>query len=351
MSERANTKPADVIGQLTSIVAQRRPSKSIPIPPRPTPTPSTAVPLDDPDIDLVEVVPAPRREGMPPRPRPKAEGPSDAPSDKTPEAAALRSAPAPTVNGRTTTTPSEGAASPAGIPRLVLLSRDQIITLPDQPRTSENTKVRLGDLATSIAQIGLRVPLQGKWDAVTGKYQLFDGHRRLLALDQLIPRRPDLGKNIPMLVLGDEELEAWRALDEHERMFLLSFVVNTVREDINKADRGRAYETLIAKFGVGGTAQLLGITTRSVQRHMSAAKNADQHIKSGETLGQPAWLPKYWVRMARSQVKLAADRFEPSQREAASKWLRSVARAVERGEAKLPPFPTGVGGAVPSDAE
>lgn len=350
MSENTSTKPADAISQLTSIIAQRRPVKSIPIPPRPVPTPSTAVPLDNPDIDLVEVVPAPRREGKPPRPRARAEESGDVPSDKTPAAATPQSAAAPTVKGSTTSTPTESAAPP-GTPRLVLLSRDQIISLPDQPRTSGNVKVRLGDLVASIAQIGLRVPLQGKWDAVTEKYQLFDGHRRLLALDQLIPTRPDLGEKIPMLVLADDELEAWRTLDDHERMFILSLVVNTVREDLNKADRGRAYETLIAKFGVAGTAQLLGITRKTVYRHTKAAKDAAQHTQRGETLGQPAWLPKYWVRIARSQVKLAADRFEPSQREVASKWLRSVARAVERGEAKLPPFPAGVGAAIPSDAE
>ncbi|EQD49407.1 hypothetical protein B1A_13690, partial [mine drainage metagenome] len=221
------------------------------------------------------------------------------------------------------------------------LTRDQIIALSGQPRTSGNVKVHIGDLVDSIAKIGLRVPLQGKWDEAAGKYQLFDGHRRLLALDQLIPTRPDLGENIPMVVLADEEVEAWQNLEEHERLFLLSMVVNTVREDLNKADRGRAYESLVAKFGVEGTARLLGISTVSVWKGRKAAKDADQHTQRGETFDQPKWVPKYSVRMVKSVLKLSFDRWEAPQREVMSKWLRSVARAVERGEPKLPAFPIG----------
>jgi len=337
MTDSPKATPSDIIGQLTSMVGQRKSNSTTPIPTRPVPSPSRPAPLDESELRLVELPAERRRE--PNRPRP-----GTAPRERAASPSGLHSAPASDraeTIGAEPAPPAvgEGTAS-AARQRLMLLTRDQIISLPDQPRTSQNVKVRLGELADSIAKIGLRVPLQGRWDATVEKYQVFDGHRRLMALDQLIPSRPDLGENIPMLVLADSEVAAWQTLDDHERMFLLSLVVNTVREDLSKADRGRAYKSFIDKFGVEGTARLLGISRVSVWRNLKAARDSDQHTQRGETFGQPAWLPKYWVRTARSVLKLSAERWEPQQREATSRWLRAVARAMERGDAKLPPFPT-----------
>lgn len=338
MSETTPAKPSDVIGQLTAVIAQRKPIKSIPIPPRPVPTPSNAEPLENPEIDLVEVRRAPRREGVPPHSFTKTAKVAPTSSANAVEAASpmpdTATAPKP---GPVTVPGAEG--TDVGRQRLVHLTRDQIIVLPDQPRTSGNVKVHLGDLAESIAKIGLRVPLQGRWDEATGKYQLFDGHRRLLALDQIIPTRPDLGESIPMLVLADEEVEAWQTLEDHERMFILSLVVNTVREDLSKADRGRAYESFVRKYGLESTSRMLGISKVSIWKGRKAARDADQHTQRGETFDQPTWVPKYSVRTVKSVLKLSADRWEPTQREVMSKWLRAVARSIERGEAKLPTFP------------
>lgn len=274
------------------------------VPPKPTPTPRTTDVISTFPIEVV----------APPSRTSKAASPLDA---SPPQLA------------------SEGQSD-----RFRMLARDEIITLPDQPRSSANVRTNLQELVDSIASLGIQTPLQVWWNPEARHYQVYDGHRRLAALDELAMQRPELHRQIPAVILTSEQMNTLLEIPEDDRLFVLSLTINATRSDLPKADRGRAYRRLIDKFGVSGTARICGVSRQAIHKTLRAAEDADRHQEySIAPIDRPAWTQKQWFTVAESMVK-HATRLDTRQRQSTADWLRRLADSVQSGDTRVPQFET-----------
>lgn len=232
----------------------------------------------------------------------------------------------------------------ASVPRIMeserfrYFDRSELVGLPDQPRSDSNVHTNLNELIDSIEALGVQTPLQVSWNASLGKYQVYDGHRRLAAIDELAVRNRSIASRIPAVILTPDQLDAMREIPSEDKLFVLSLTVNATRADLPRADRGRAYQRLIERFGVTGAARICGVSRQTIHKTLRAAEDADEHRERRSIqIDRPAWTQKQWFLAAESMVK-QSTRAESSQRTLTAMWLRRLADAVEKGQASVPAF-------------
>jgi ParB/RepB/Spo0J family partition protein len=218
------------------------------------------------------------------------------------------------------------------------LDRSELTTLPDQPRSQANVRTHLQDLVESIRSLGIQTPLQVWWNPELQQYQVYDGHRRLAAIDELSIQNPNIARHIPVVILTREQTTALKDVPDSDRLFVLSLTINATRADLSKADRGRAYRRLLEQFGGTGAARLCGVSRQAIYKAIQAAEDADRHqLNDNAPYDRPAWTQKQWFVAAEAMVK-QSTRLEVEQRTMTADWLRRLAEAIVNGSARVPEF-------------
>ena len=218
------------------------------------------------------------------------------------------------------------------------LDRSEVTTLPDQPRSQANVRTHLQDLVESIRSLGIQTPLQVWWNPELQRYQVYDGHRRLAAIDELSMQNPGVARRIPAVILTKEQATALTDVPDNDRLFVLSLTINATRADLSKADRGRAYRRLLERFGATGAARLCGVSRQAIYKAIQAAEDADRHrLNNNAPVDRPAWTQKQWFVVAEAMVK-QSTRLEVEQRTMTADWLRRLAEAIVSGSARVPEF-------------
>ncbi|MHB1525029.1 MAG: ParB/RepB/Spo0J family partition protein [Candidatus Dormibacteria bacterium] len=238
---------------------------------------------------------------------------------------------------------------------LAYLERDDIQGSPiAQPRDPHHVHQDLQDLVSSIETHGLLDPIKVHWDEDASKYRVIDGHRRLAAIDQIALTNPAVHHEIKSVAIHADHLNVVTGLKPTDRWLVLAMALNAQRKDLTGAEKGRVYLQLRAQLGtMEAVAKVCGVTTRTIYRALQYAADANRKLEEKNPAPSlPAWAQKRWITSAQGLLRSGA-RLETDQREATSRWLHSVARAVQRGQTVLPPFVYQEDGTAPAgkDAE
>lgn len=125
------------------------------------------------------------------------------------------------------------AAGTTSMPAAMKITLDRIDADPNQPRR-EFDQEELEQLAASIRQLGVLVPVIVRYDAGRDRYVVVDGERRLRAA------RLAGAPSIPCLV-NDDALTP-------DRIMQLQVVANALRADLSPLEAARAYQALQASW-------------------------------------------------------------------------------------------------------
>ena len=223
--------------------------------------------------------------------------------------------------------------------QVILLSREDLVGSPHaQPRDHSNVRTDLHDLASSIKTHGLLDPIKVYWDEVAGKYRVIDGHRRLAALDQLGLTDPSVLEHVRAIPIGGDQLKAVQMLAGDDRWLVLAMALNAQRKDLTGAERGRVYLRLKERLGtVTAVAEVCGVSRVTVHKAIGYAGNVAAHVDHAKGADKPDWAHKAWFNSMHGLLR-TSTRLDDAQRRAVVQWLRSVAKAAERGEVRLPGF-------------
>jgi len=290
-------------------------------------------------LDFLSVRPAPaaRRSASPP--------PRRTPTPSQPIAGVARlqvvGEPADNDKDQPSVAPPPGQTRNGGLhAELTYLDREDILGSPiAQPREPHHVHQDLQDLVSSIETHGLLDPIKVHWDEEAAKYRVIDGHRRLAAIDQIALTNPTVHHEIKSVALHADHLTVVTGLKPTDRWLVLAMALNAQRKDLTGAERGRVYLHLRAQLGtMEAVAKVCGVTTRTIYRAIQYAVDANRKLdEKNPAPSLPAWAQKRWITSAQGLLRAGA-RLETDQREATSRWLHSVARAVQRGQTVLPPF-------------
>ena len=236
-------------------------------------------------------------------------------------------------------TDKPGGGGEVAADQVLLLRRDQLVESPEaQPRDQANVKIDIQDLVTSIKTHGLLDAIKVYWDPSIENFRVIDGHRRLAAIDQLALSDPSVHDRIRCISVGGDQLRAVQSLQSDDKWLVLAMAFNAQRKDLTGAERGRVYSRLREKLGtVTAVAEVCGVSRVTVHKAIGYAADSERHGEHGRGVPKPDWAHKGWLNSMHGLLR-ASTKLEDQQRRAVAQWLRSVARAAERGEAKLPGF-------------
>ena len=223
--------------------------------------------------------------------------------------------------------------------QIILVNREDLVGSPHaQPRDHSNVRTDLQDLASSIKTHGLLDPIKVYWDDVAGKYRVVDGHRRLAAIDQLGLTDPSVLEHVRAVPIGGDQLKAVQMLAGDDRWLVLAMALNAQRKDLTGAERGRVYLRLKEKLGtVVAVAEVCGVSRVTVHKAIGYAGNVAAHVDHARGVEKPDWAHKAWFNSMHGLLR-TSTRLDDLQRRAVVQWLRSVAKAAERGEVRVPGF-------------
>ena len=181
------------------------------------------------------------------------------------------------------------AAGTAAMPTAMKITMDRIDADPAQPRRDFDQE-ELDQLAASIRQLGVLVPIIVRYVADRDRYVVVDGERRLRAAQIANVA------SVPCVV-NDAELTA-------DRIMQLQLVANALRCDLTPLEAARAYESLQASWGCSrkDLAAQLNVSESKLSRTMAILELPVQQQKAIAT-GDVA--PTAAVKKARTKPATA----------------------------------------------
>jgi ParB family chromosome partitioning protein len=192
---------------------------------------------------------------------------------------------------------------PADVRRLPLWS---VSPSPNNPRSSID-EVKLEELATSIRERGLQVPIRVRRDAqAEGTYIIVGGHRRFAAHQRI-------GATEILAIVCDERYsEADAEID--------AVVDNLFREDMTAVDYGDTYRRLLElwKISQAELARRLSVSTTYVSR-MIAVSELPEDLKRKVSAGELNYMDALRDRDRRTAAEAATVARRPRRRPAVAR--------------------------------